>query len=148
MAALFLHIVYLIVSMFAAQGAVAFNRRAVAMLGLLVPCVWCPVFLGRWDRHSQQLRQSWGVVGVTEVPLPSPFFTRRKEKHSCAQRFEKAGFVLVVVAAFCIAGFMNFVALEYEVITQITPLCVSFAEQWFPRYCAPLVPDDLVAVGR
>lgn len=130
-AVFFLYVVYRVVSMYAAKGAVAYNRRQVAVFGLLVPCIWCPIFLGLWDRHSQQLRHRWGQVGVTEVPLPSPFFSTRKAKQSpCTQLFQRAGFLLLIFAAFLLVGLLSFVQLEYEVLTQITPLCVSRAEHW------------------
>lgn len=54
--------------------------RTTGLAGLLIPCVWGPSFLGSWDRRSHTHAERWGAVGVTEIPLPSPFY--RPSRHA------------------------------------------------------------------
>ena len=41
-----------------------------------------PAYLGNWDRLSHRLSEKWGAVGVTEIPIASPFY--HKEKAGCS----------------------------------------------------------------
>lgn len=101
------------------------------LYGLLVPCIWCPIFLGLWDRHSQQLRREWGVVGVTELPILSPFYRKSNEARSLWARLAKKVGVGICGFAGVVAVFwLTFVQLELEVLTQIIPVCVSGFHAW------------------
>ena len=101
-----------------------YSRRASGVFGLLVPCVWCPIFLGIWDRHSQQLRREWGVVGATEMPILSPFY-RKLRDGKCTRRLKQVGFHCAIALSVGVLFVITFLQLEYELITLITPICVS-----------------------
>lgn len=101
-----------------------YSRRASGVFGLLVPCVWCPIFLGIWDRYSQRLRREWGVVGATEMPILSPFY-RKLRDGKCTRRLKQVGFHCAIALSVGVLFVITFLQLEYELITMITPICVS-----------------------
>lgn len=53
-----------------------FYLRLSGFVGLLIPCVWGPAFLSRWDRMAYWYSNMWGSVGVTSIPAPSPVSTQ------------------------------------------------------------------------
>ena len=108
-----------------------YYRRATGVYGLLVPCVWCPIFLGIWDRHSQHLRREWGVVGATELPILSPFY-RKVRDSKWTHRLKQVGFHCVVALSVGLLFVITFLQLEYELITLITPICVSPMQRMSP----------------
>lgn len=102
--------------------------RILGIAGLLIPCVWCPIFLGTWDRLSGQLSRQWNQIGVTELPIPNPFY--RKGRESKARKRCKTLYLLlvfvVIVGAIGVMIVVNFFLMEFELLLQTTPLCNSF----------------------
>lgn len=121
-----------------------FNLQVTGIVGILIPCVWGPAFLSRWDRMSFWYSNKWGSVGVTSIPAPNPFYRKKLVGQSDAILWMKKGAVAVlslvaVIAALVAMCGMNLVIMELEVLVQTAPLCGS----WFYE----TVWKDYIAAG-
>lgn len=114
------------------------------VVGLLIPCVWGPAFLSRWDRVAFWYSNQWGSVGVTSTPAPSPFYKEKPVGQSDLVLWLKRSAVAllavgaVVVAVLAMFG-LTLVILELEILVQTAPLCGS----WFYQ----TVWKDYIAAG-
>ena len=121
-----------------------FYLRLSGFVGLLIPCVWGPAFLSRWDRMAYWYSNLWGSVGVTSIPAPSPFFKEKPLGQSEVVWWLKKAFValfsvIAIIAAVLAMFGMNIVIMELEILVQNAPLCGS----WFYE----TVWKDYIAAG-
>ena len=121
-----------------------FNLQVSGIVSILIPCVWGPAFLSRWDRMSFWYSNKWGSVGVTSIQAPNPFFRKKPVGQSDAIWVMKKGAVaalslVAVIVALVAMCCMNLVIMELEVLVQTAPLCGS----WFYE----TVWKDYIAAG-
>ena len=65
------------------------------------------------------------MVGVTELPILSPFYRESKARSVWARLAKKAGVGICGFAGVVAVFWLSFVQLELEGLTQIIPVCVS-----------------------
>lgn len=116
--------------------------RLSGLVGLLIPCIWGPAFLSRWDRMAHWYSSLWGSIGVTSIPAPSPFYKAKPAGQSNVLWWIKTvAIVLLSVGAVILAVLamfgMNIAIMELEILVQNTPLCGSwFYESVWKDYIA------------
>ena len=116
--------------------------RLSGLVGLMIPCVWGPAFLSRWDRMAHWYSSLWGSIGVTSIPAPSPFYKPQPAGQSNTLWWMKTVTIVllcigaVILALLAMFG-MNVVIMELEIVVQTTPLCGSwFYESVWKDYIA------------
>jgi hypothetical protein len=92
------------------------------IVGLLIPAVWCPWFLGTWDRLATRLSNSWSSSGVKEVPIPNPFYEPGADN---TVKVIIGG--VVVVFAILVQSIVSILLMVWETMLANTPMCGS----WF-----------------
>lgn len=112
--------------------------QVIGFVGLLVPCVWSPMFLGLWERTSHHLSEAWGAVGVKELDMKNPFYKEELETTTYAVLMALWSTVSVSIAIF-LMFLCNILIMYIEVTVQTAPLCGS----WFDE----TVWNDYVYVG-
>ena len=95
------------------------------LLGLLIPCVWGPLFLGAWAHVSSGLVAQWQNLGLVQQDVPSPNYN---PKRTCLATMlivliGVSGTALAVSSVFV----LSILVMEMEVMIASTPLCGS----WF-----------------
>ena len=55
-------------------GSWSLFLKIVGGVGICIPAIWGPLFIGQWDRMANKLTKKWSSSGVKEVKTPSPYY--------------------------------------------------------------------------
>ena len=153
-------LLYLVLTLFfwISGTSFAWKMRVEGFLGLLIPCMFGPFCVGRWDIEALRLTSRWAASDIG-APMKNPFYepvdkallkplfgqlaqkylglkVRRKQLYDGVWAIWS---IFLVSAAVFILFVLSILVMECETLVQITPICGS----WFHE----TVWKDYVAYG-